>query len=371
MEQTRLRKSINKQRLVAESYEHDLQIAKTAFAYGESSIISRTRNLANIFGGILRSDEELVDTIQKLMQQAIQDEKTAEELRSKIDQLNATREQGDDRLDDVKSLLKQQKTIIGKKMAEVDEKQQRIYSIQDKLNTFDRKKKEFLEKIGPIEKDLGATIDEVDFFAKLGRRVNRMDAKTEATFKEIAELLSIDVPVAGNFDAKRFMDAVAFKYERLSEQAQTRRDMENNVTQRLETIKEQIRLRRKKAEDISKAVDRTKKENKAKKLVDKEVARVHQAEKQRILEHMKKSELTHLNKGKPATTKSADEIVHEMRVTLVEKVKALTFARHENERKRLNSAQELEGGIKVVEEATDAIARANRRLISKLRNLVI
>ena len=364
-EQNRLRKIISKSKLIAESYEHDLQIAKTAFAFGESNVITRTKNIATMFGGMLRSDEELVDRIQKLMQQAEEDERTAEELRAQVEQLNSNRNQSDDRVDDLRRVLKQQKNALDKKIDEVAEVQANLESITQEIEKCERKKREMFASLEPISQAIGAKPDDPDFFEKLSQRANRMDTRTEDMLRDLRQLLRID-PTSGPFDAKKFFDTVAFKYEKLQAQANEQRELESGVKRKLETVKDQLAAKRKRKQELERAIRHMNRDIET-------TARIAKMQKQKMVDDMKNAEMLALtrafkkaSKEQPAPT--AEALMKQLAAAVSQKVKALTDARRSNELRKLNSAQELAGGIKVVEDATNAISRANRHLLHKLRD---
>jgi hypothetical protein len=80
-----LRKEIKPLKLAADGREHDLQIEQTASSFVESTVIGRTKKLATLFGGMLKSDKELVEQLETLVAQISGDEAVAAELRGEIE----------------------------------------------------------------------------------------------------------------------------------------------------------------------------------------------------------------------------------------------------------------------------------------------
>ena len=374
-EQNRLRKIISKSKLIAESYEHDLQIAKTAFAFGEATIITRTKNIATMFGGMLRSDEELVDRIQQLMKQADEDERTAAELRAQIEQLNSTRDQSDDRLDDLRRILKQQKNSLDKKIEEVAEVQAALESLEQEIEKCDTKKRDLLDSLEPIARIIGAKPEDPDFFDRLAQKANHMDSRTEDMLRELRQLLKIDK--TDPFDAKKFFDTVAFKYEKLQSQAQEQRELENGVKRKLETIKEQLTTKRKNKQDLQRSIRHINKDIEMKCMAEAETAKITKMQQQKLVDDMKNAEMLALTKllkklkVKEQTGATCETLTKQLTRAVTQKVQSLSDARRTNSQRRMNSAKELESGIRVVESATNAISRANRHLLHKLRDPLV
>jgi hypothetical protein len=98
-EQQKVQKDIQRLKLRSDGLEHDIQVARTAFSVTESPIIVRTKRLATLFGGMLRSDEELIERVQKLLQSAEREEALAIELRQEIERCGQAKQKEDDHLD--------------------------------------------------------------------------------------------------------------------------------------------------------------------------------------------------------------------------------------------------------------------------------
>jgi hypothetical protein len=150
MEQQTLQREIQRLRLSAEGCEHDLQMSRTAFSFAESTIIGRTKKLADLFGGRLRSDEELVDRIQGLIQSAERNEALSIELQQQIDHHQRLSQNDDNRLDHAGALLRRQKRLSAAKSQELQAKQEQLEAITDLYNEAQLKRVVLVEKFTPL-----------------------------------------------------------------------------------------------------------------------------------------------------------------------------------------------------------------------------
>lgn len=376
-EQKKLQKGIYQSKQVIERYEHDLQVAKTVSALADMTLVGKTKNLATLFGGMLKSDEELIEKIQSMMQQAEEDEALAEQLKLEIENLKNDRAHDDERIDDTNQILKRQKTIVHQKESEREEILKVLAQIESQLADCEGKKDDLMSKISPLAKMIGAKISDHDFFNKLQTKVSRINPKTEAILRDLADLVGIPAPDFDDFNIKTFLDSVAYKHGKLAHQAGEKQKLVESVRAKLETVNDQIDEKRKKAKQLTKMIQKLHTESATQDQLDQEAVKLHAQEKEFAIRSLRNQEIEELNQAvsetghRPKENWSPDSAVAAMLQLLEKKSEALIKARQNREQRKINSAKNLERGIAAIEGATHAISKANRRLIHEFRDPLV
>ena len=125
------------------------------------------------------------------------------------------------------------------------------------------------------------------------------------------------------------------------------------------------------------AIQKLHSEAAAQEQLEKETVRLHAQEKEHAIRSLKAQEIEELNQAvsesghKPKEDRSPEAIGAAMLQLLQKKADALIRARQNREHRKINSAKNLERGISAIEGATNAISKANRRLIQELRDPLV
>lgn len=376
-EKKKLQKDVNQSRQVIERYEHDLQVAKTVSALSDMTLVGKTKNLATLFGGMLKSDEELVEKIQSMIQQAEEDEALAEQLKLEISNINNDRVHDDEKIDDTKQILKHQKGIVTQKEAEKKNILETLSQLEKKIANCQSEKDDFMNKVAPLARMINSKTTDHDFFSKLQSKVSRIDPKTEAMLRELADIAGVQTPDFDNLNIKTFLDAVAYKYGKLTRQASEKHKLVDSVMAKLDGVNSQINEKRKKLKHLTKAIEKIHSDTAAQEQLEQEAIKVNRQEKDRAIRALKNREMDELNHAvaetghRPKEDKPPEAIGLAMIQLLEKKAALLLKARKDREQRRVNSAKSLERGISAIEGATHAISKANRRLIHEFRDPLV
>jgi hypothetical protein len=368
-EQQKLQKEIQRLKLQADGHEHDLQVAKAAFNFAESTIINRTKKLATMFGGLLQSDEELFERIKGLMQQIEEDEATAAELRLEIKRCKETHTKGDSTLEDAQILVKRQKQATRDKAVEKQSLQEKLAELSATANEVQAERATMHDAIAPIARLIACSTNDPGFFPKLQDRVSRLTPEIQQLFGALADAVDIPRPVEGGFDIPRFLDSVAFKYEKLAHASQLTEEVENTVQEKLRECQRQIARKQAKVRKLQASLRASETELAAQDAAQVEATRNHQRLQNERLMGMKQAEQRTLRSTAEAMgikhplRRSATEIGAALADELETQIALLQRAREARDQRNAEFAERLNQGIHVVEKATKVISHSNRKLL--------
>lgn len=373
-EQEKLKKEIKKLQLQADGLEHDLQIAQQAFSFAESSMIGRTKRLATLFGGLLKSDDELVEKIQLLIKSAEDDEKKAASLRAQIEEFSQAQSQDDSKIDDTLNVLKHQNAIVSGKQEELKHHVDMLDQINEKIAREKFNNQSFIAKYKPIAELINVKEFNSDFFNKLNRKVRGIDENTQRALLSLADVAKINIPNFEDFNVNQFFDLVAYSYEKLQRKEGQQNELKQEVINRVKKTQNEINQKKKKVRYLSDFICTTTSQINRTNDEIKQAAEMRKNEVNMKLNQMQAKERKRIqsaflisNQSIDISKLSIDQMIQTEIQLINETAKQLNEARINNQIRLKNSALKLQRGINAVENAADVISVANRRLIRNIK----
>ena len=368
-EQQKIKKELQKSQLQADGLEHDLQIAQQAFSFAESSIIGRTKRLATLFGGMLKSDDELVEKIQALIKSTEEDEEKAENLRQQIEEYNLAQSQDDCQVDEVRNELKIQNEKIAEKQAEHQAHCLLLEDANKKILEAQRRKSDVFAHYQPICQMLNAKITDPDFFEILHQKATGMDNKTRRAFQDLADLIHEDDINFDKFDINRFFDSVCYYYEKLIRRDMQQKQMNKEVNEKLAKTKNEISSKKKKMKSLCAFINTTKSQiEKHQNDISSRLSEIQNQERRNI---QAAYEMSYQLKAKSTNKITVDKMIEYECNKIIETACQLKQAKFDRERRKKKSELQLIKGINVLENAADTISVANRRILHHIKPVSI
>lgn len=373
-QKNQLAKEIKQSKAMIDQYETNLQLAHQAFSFAESSFNGRTKKLASIFGGILKSDEELCDKIQSLMKQAEDDEAKAVELRQQIDEFNLARTHQEDEISNVQNILKQQNNKISQKQAQLNDKQKELDAINNELIQEQKKKSKVIEYYSPLSAAVNAKISDQDFFSKLHAQATSLTPAVDESLKDLAAVAHVPV-TSKNINVKQLLDSVACVYEKLADRVKEQDELEKSVVQKINKIKRKTEDKQKKSMEICQSIKTTETtfEERRQNIIEENENKLAAAKEK--AKEMQNKELSHYRKiilmtNPNASVKSLhlDDAIDLENNEILKLVQTLQNKREELIEKKKKASMNIEKGIDAMSKAADTISKANRKLMHGLRN---
>lgn len=375
-EQDKLKKEIKKSQLQAEGLEHDLQIAQQAFSFAETSMIGRTKRLATLFGGMLKSDDELIEKIQLLIKSAEEDEKKAVSLRAQIEEFSLVQSQDDYKVDDTLNILKHQNSIVQEKQDELNHHVNMLHQINEKIDQEKRNNQSFLSKYKPIAELVNVKEFNSDFFNKLNKKVRGIDENTQKALSSLAEVARINIPNYEDFNVTEFFDLISYSYEKLQKKANQQNELRQEVLNRVQKTQNEINHKKKKIRILNDFIDTTTTQINRTNDEIKQAAEMRQKELELKINTIQAKERKRIlsaflisSQSVDPNKLSVDKLIEAEIMFINETAKQLNEARINHQERVKNSAMKLQRGINAVENAADAISVANRRLIRNIKPL--
>jgi hypothetical protein len=358
-EQQKVQKDIQRLKLRSDGLEHDIQVARTAFSVGESPIVSRTRKLAALFGGMLRSDEELIERIQDLLQSLERDQALAVELGQEIERCGQAKQKEDDHLDETHGQLRRQRQVNHQKQEEKQNARRQLAHITESFEAVQLQKAALLDKITPIARLLNCRPESPEFTRRLRDRVAQPDLPVERLLRDVADTAQVD---SADIELPKLLDSLAFRYKKLVEQSEANRELEQHVKTKLRQRRAEISDRKMRIQALQESVRCAEQELQAAMEAERGAAQSHE----RQLNAVKRAECRELRAAAKAA--GISDAPHEVGPALAQKLREQVRLFRQMKVIREQRRIELTEGIHVVQEATHAISRANVRLIHELRS---
>lgn len=373
-EQEKIKKEIKKSQLQADGLEHDLQIAQQAFSFAESTMIGRTRKLATLFGGILKSDDELVEKIQLLIKSAEEDEKKAADLRIQIEEFSNAQSQSDFKIDDTLNALKRQNSIVSKKQEELKQRVGILNQINEKIIQEKINNQSYLAKYKPIAELMNVKNFNSDFFNKLNQKYHNIDENTRNALASLAGAAKINISNFEDFDAPQFFDLISYSYEKLQKKEIQQNKLNQEVLDRIQKTKSEISQKKKKIRYLNDFINTTTSQINRTNDDIKHASEMRQNELKMKLNSLQakerkriQSSLLFFNQNIDVSKFSVEKMIETQIQIINQTAKQLQEARINHQIRIKNSAVKLQRGINAVENAADAISVANRRLIRNIK----
>jgi chromosome segregation ATPase len=363
-----MRREIRRSRAAVDEKKHELELVKAEFSYAENTLIKRTRKLAALFGGMLKSDEELIQKIQELLESTDQQESRVKTLHTKLEELQDTQKQCDAKIKVAESELEQEQQILQEARAEQEAVLQQLSTLNAEMTEKRSEKAALSEKITAIANAINSKMTDPDFPAKLAASLAGLEPKTAQLLHELANVLGIDPPAAQNPDVDEFVESMAIAYEKLLQKQHNAEEAKKKITGENEAVNLKIQERRKKNSRLRKEIRKLEND-----IADEEqqvsLKRQHMAQKTQEKRENLLSRLKIICKTlnvHPASKTDPKKIMKGLAVSINEAIDRLEQIRQIQEKKRVRTECELKRGICVVESATSAISKANHRLFREL-----
>jgi archaellum component FlaC len=343
--------------------------------------MERTKRLADLFGGMLKSDEELYEKIHELLQQAEADEALAQKLRSEIEELKRERLQAKTeaslRLDEAQTALDTQKNRSRQRLLDLGDENEHLTVLTTKVAGLQRERSVFLDAIAPLAPLVHATVADRTFFAKLSERLANFEPTTKQLLQDLAD--AVGVP-SHSSDIPYVLDTLQFKQKQLVEQIQTKNELDASVVDRLEARKSELHEKKKQCTQLQREIQsleadvKTKvAQERAKLAQEREVVLDAERQKAESLAAVREQELSRWQEFsasvgvRPRKDESPDDLIHRLCAFMSDRVRVLKAVRETRQKEATDKSGELERRIFDVESATDAISRANRHLMWRIK----
>lgn len=373
-ENKKMKSENQKLQLQAEGLEHDLQIAQQAFSFAGSTMISRTKRFATLFGCMLKSDEELIQKIQALIKSAEDDERKAIELKNQIDMLTNTQAQDDSKINDAMKSFKFQQSKTSEKQSDLNDHVKILDDINKQIIIEEQNKRDLMTKYQPLADLLNAKSYNGDFFAKLQQKYNSIDPKAQRALSSLADAAGIELPDFNDFNIGQFLDTISYQYEKLQSREQQQSQLNQAVLDRLQRTKDKINEKKKKLRILNEYVNSATNQIAKKNDDFQQASQMRNDEVQSKIMSLQTKERKNLtsvflftNQNADPNQISVDDIIQNECSLITETAEKLVKARQEKKEKVQNSAAKLQKGICVIENAADVLSVANRRL---MRNII-
>ena len=374
-EQQQLKKEIRTARAKAQRFQNDLQMAQDAYNIGEMAFLKRTKKIADLFGGQLKSDEDLIQKVQELMKEADENEQKAKELRAQLEEQQLAKIKNDSMMADAQNELQKQQDFYEKKKGELQKAENLYEMATNEYNKAKKKKDDLVASLLPIAQVLGVSEINEDFFNKLQQAMEQMNPSYEDSLRNLANVAGIPFNGMNGNDISSFLDNIMKVYCSLQKQTNEQKKLENEVISKLDKLKNQVENKEMEAKQLQETINRLTNDiehNKKKKL---DAYSLKKSSQQNRLNEIRAKEMNHIKRVlekmgvsqllTPETT--LDEAV-EIQCNII-----LKMARKVVEIKQgamnidYESRNRLQKNIGAIGEVADCIISSNRVLLRKLK----
>jgi myosin heavy subunit len=261
------------------------------------------------------------------------------------------------------------------KALEKQELQDRLNSLSSETNEIHLAKTMLFDRVAPIARLINCNLDHPDFFDRLQVKLSQRPPETQQLLSDVADLARITRTPGTDEDIPRFLNSVAFRYERLLQESRAMEEAERTVQTKLNERKVEITEKRERAKKLQTEIKESENALAAQKAAHVEAIRNHERERDSILQAMREAERRTLRSAAKAAglkrtgKRSPSELIEAMVAVLEWQIGELKRARMARDQKDAEFPERLAGGITVVEGAANAISHANRKLLRAIRGL--
>lgn len=374
-EQQQLKKEILAAKQQVQRYEHDLEIAQNAYNIGEIAFLQRAKKLAQLFGGTIKSDEELIEKVQNLMKEADENEQKAKELRVELEEYQNAKQQNDTLVQTQQNELQKQKDLLSKKKADLAKAQEVYENATNDLNFMQQKTTDLINSLSPVAAAIGCTEINDEFFRILEQRLSSYNPDYDKPLKRIAKAANVSYRGLTGFNPGQFFDKVVDSYNELQNTVNQESNAQNEVKRKMENIDLQIKQKENETETLKQAIAKLEDElnNKKSALAQKDSEQI--AEMKKKAEIVRAKELEHVKRvlekiGAPSLIKdntSLDDSI-DILCSVIMKLARKVQERKQSALARDSHSQErLQRNIHVIEDTADVIIKSNRLLLKKYK----
>ena len=374
-EQQQLKKEIRTARAKAQRFQNDLQMAQDAYNIGEMAFLKRTKKIADLFGGQLKSDEDLIEKVQELMKEADENEQKARELRAQLEEQQLAKMKNESMMADAQNELQKQQDFYEKKKGELQKAENLYETATNEYNKAKKKKDDLISSLLPIAQLLGVSEINEDFFNKLQQAMEQMNPAYEDALRELANAAGVQFNGMKGNDVSAFLDNVVKVYCSLQKQANEQKKLENEVISKLDKLKQQVADKEKESAALQNSINNLTSEIEKSKKKKLDAYSLKKTSMQNRLDEIRSKEMNHIKRVlekmgvaqllTPETT--LDEAVEIQCNSILKMARKVVEIKQGAMNIDYESRNRLQKNIGAIGEVADCIITSNRVLLRKLK----
>lgn len=374
-EQAQLKKEIRTAKAKAQRFQNDLQMAQDAYNIGEMAFLKRTKKIADLFGGQLKSDEDLILKVQELMREAEENEQKANDLRAELEEHQFAKTQNETMIEDVQNELQKQQESLEKKKGELQKAEALYETATNELNKAKQKKNELLSSLSPIAAALNVNEINEEFFRVLKQRMEQINPVYEKPLRDLAWTSGLELrSLAGN-DVVAFLNGVVKVANTLKAQTNEQKRLESEVLAKLEGLKRKTSEKEKEVAILEETAKKLADEIDQRKRIKAEEVKKEQEDIKKRVNEVRMKEFNNIKKVlermgvskllTPDTT--IDEAVDIQCSTIMKLARKSVEYKQLYESRDYESRKRLQKDIGVIGDVADCIISSNRVLLRRLK----
>lgn len=369
-EKKSLKRDIHKSQIAIDGYEHDLRLAKEAYTFTESKILDRTRKLATLFGRHIQNDDQLIELIRSLMAEVKSKEAEVVELKSQIEKINVIHTEDETEKQKLQNFLEEKKGNVHNSYSKLTQLQSELESINSALFNAQKQRTFFYQSIAPISISLGIKENEYDdkYFEKLRKKSTAFQSDVISEFLPLSQLTQIPIDFS-NFNPINYLEQTLNYYQRLIQYNNEQKTLNDSVQAKILKVKRRIQKENSKHETLLQEIQDTnnnfdsikeiisQRKIKAKDEITSKVAKLREHEIQLYSQDLPRDKLT----------SNPDQLLQQQINRLQSTVQQLVQERANLEARKMSPEYCLIREIDAIDNAANALSRANRRLMKNLK----
>lgn len=374
-EQQQLKNEIRTAKTQVQRYEHDLEIAQNAYNIGQIAFLQRAKKLAALFGGAIRSDDELIEKVQKLKQEADDYEQKAKQLRIELDNYENTKTQTATLIQTHQDELNRQKDILTKKQGELAKAQELHDAATKDLNYMQQKTTDLINSLMPIAVKIGCKDINDEFFRTLETRLESYNPEFDKPLRKIAKAANVSYNGLKNFNPDQFFDKVVENANNLQSKIDAENKSQQTVIKKISDLEQQIKQKENETQLMIQQIEKLDQEleNRRKQHEQKESEEITRIQKK--IEASQEKELNHIRRvlEKIGASKlindrtSLDDAVDIQCSVIIKLARKVQERKHAVLIRDTSAHDKLQKNVHVIEDVADTIIRSNRILLKKFK----
>jgi len=256
-EQRKIKKEIQKGKMIVEGLQHDIRIAKEAYNLGESTIMNRTKKIVALFGDTIKNEDEIIEKIKNLLSSIEQDENKIKELRNEIRDKEFLHSQNEQNLSIIKKELETQMGFLSNKKREIAVKESELNNLKDKLKNTKESSDKLINDMEPVSKLINSHPSDDDYFSRLKHQYQFISSSFETPLHILSETSGIRYSGKSTSDeARLFLASICSYVAKRSRMNDEKRRMITDLQEKLIIVNKELNRVQTKESKTKKDIER-------------------------------------------------------------------------------------------------------------------